>query len=921
MICPDPGTIEDYMLSRANDLPVDVFPDIYSGFVDAFGTFTYEGSLTSPPCTENVYWNIADEILTISVNQATDISKMISCFTSKTTCKHASAASEFGRTSRPPQDLNGREIIHRCQSGANFQHTPAKAPKVKKYKKEKKPNPYYSILFPWFITIVGVVVYFILTRFIHSIPYTAILFLLGTSMGVGISYLNQHDQLTKSISMWENINGELLLVAFLPGLLFKDSYSLNVALFRKSLSQTLLMAFPMVLAGTTLLALVAYYMLPFGWSFNFCMTFGAILSATDPVAVSALLNELGAPPRLKMHISGESLLNDGSAIVFYAIFKALFLYELGLGGEKIDFAKGIVKFLEMALGAAAVGIAFGLGLTAILWFLNRRFSVEESIVQVCATIATAYLAFYVAEVILHMSGVLAVVCCGVTTKTFAAILIIDEEMMQNFWGLVEHLLNSVLFALGGLVWGTVISNADDARPEQFDGKDWGYLVLVFVMMTVIRFFLFGLFFPLISRIGMKSNWREAVFQAFGGLRGAVGIALAVSLDSELAQSTVRIDPRRAYTSQLFGITGGISFLTLFVNGILSGPLLRRLHLNRESPERTEIIKRYSTFLKDHMLDSMIRDLGMKQFAKLDFQLIQHYVHELSDISFTDIKKSIRRVKESTPVHLYYEPNIDLFKTVVSEEELAKLYSISRLKLREKFQATVALVTRKNFTKDFGDGTDEDDSLNDAKMKELRLVFIELLRSGYESALSQGLIDAREGTVDFILKSSVAAAEDEVSNGGYINDWKACTDSKLFSGNKDVREEVYVAAAFVRIHGRSQKLFKYDFCESSVMTKAEREVIRESCVQVAKAEEVFDSVDTETLKELMSLKMSNILLNRAALLVKHYDVHGLLKAQEAEHFYEEFEEAIKHLRKHKVGNTNMDVHTEDVFKTNTDEASA
>ena len=71
---------------------------------------------------------------------------------------------------------------------------------------------------------------------------------------------------------------------------------------------------PQVLAGTVLTAMIGYFILPYGWSWAFCMTFGAILSATDPVAVSALLNELGAPPRLKIHISGESLLNDGSAI-------------------------------------------------------------------------------------------------------------------------------------------------------------------------------------------------------------------------------------------------------------------------------------------------------------------------------------------------------------------------------------------------------------------------------------------------------------------------------------------------------------------------------------------------------------------------------------------------------------------------------
>ena len=95
---------------------------------------------------------------------------------------------------------------------------------------------------------------------------------------------------------------------------------MDIHLFIKSFWQVCIMAFPMVLAGTALMALCTYYLFE-NWSWNLSFTFGAILSATDPVAVSALLNELGAPPRLKTHISGESLLNDGASFVFFTIFK------------------------------------------------------------------------------------------------------------------------------------------------------------------------------------------------------------------------------------------------------------------------------------------------------------------------------------------------------------------------------------------------------------------------------------------------------------------------------------------------------------------------------------------------------------------------------------------------------------------------
>ena len=175
---------------------------------------------------------------------------------------------------------------------------------------------------------------------------------------------------------------------------------LNVHLFRVALGQCLIFAFPMVLLGTILTASVVQYVFPYGWSFNLAMTVGSILSATDPVAVAALLEEVGAPPRLKVHIGGEALLNDGAAIVFFTIFAERYFFEVGEDcfGEDVDWARGFELFFRMSLGGVAIGLAFGLSLLVILWALDRRFSHEENAVEVIATAAIAYLGYYVAEV-------------------------------------------------------------------------------------------------------------------------------------------------------------------------------------------------------------------------------------------------------------------------------------------------------------------------------------------------------------------------------------------------------------------------------------------------------------------------------------------------------------------------------------------
>ena len=153
----------------------------------------------------------------------------------------------------------------------------------------------HAVFFPWFSQVIGIVVYYVLSRYARAIPFTAVMFLIGLCMGIAVEFQTttkkqEHmNVLSDSALTWMQISGELLLLIFLPGLLWGDAYGIDVHLFFKSLSQLLVLAFPLVLAGTALTACVAYYIFPYGWNFDLCMTFGAVLSATDPVAVAVLM--------------------------------------------------------------------------------------------------------------------------------------------------------------------------------------------------------------------------------------------------------------------------------------------------------------------------------------------------------------------------------------------------------------------------------------------------------------------------------------------------------------------------------------------------------------------------------------------------------------------------------------------------------
>lgn len=172
----------------------------------------------------------------------------------------------------------------------------------------------YAVIFPFVVQILGVIIFFLLKHFRIPIPYAACIFLLGTFMGAGAAKLQNPNQLAISIFFWNNLHPDVLLLVFLPGLLFRDAIEVNINLFVVSMNQIFLLAYPMVLMGTGLVAAIVIYILPYAWNWSLSLTLGAILSSTDPIAVAAVLKEAGAPPRLQMHISGESLLNDGSAV-------------------------------------------------------------------------------------------------------------------------------------------------------------------------------------------------------------------------------------------------------------------------------------------------------------------------------------------------------------------------------------------------------------------------------------------------------------------------------------------------------------------------------------------------------------------------------------------------------------------------------
>ncbi|CAK9032222.1 unnamed protein product [Durusdinium trenchii] len=174
----------------------------------------------------------------------------------------------------------------------------------------------YVVLLMFFgCLIIGASLMLLLDRFAPAVPYTVAMFLVGVAFAcwhwsrTPTSTISWHTWF-RSVEKWESINPHLLFYSFLPPLIFSEAMKLNVRLVQKCFAQVFLLACPGVLLGTTLVATVARFLLPYDWSWAVSLTFGAVLSATDPVAVVALFSTLGVSPKLTMlrsvhHTIGE----------------------------------------------------------------------------------------------------------------------------------------------------------------------------------------------------------------------------------------------------------------------------------------------------------------------------------------------------------------------------------------------------------------------------------------------------------------------------------------------------------------------------------------------------------------------------------------------------------------------------------------
>ena len=399
-------------------------------------------------------------------------------------------------------------------------------------------------------------------------PYTVGLFCFGLLVGVLFRYglLPEAGLLERAVYQAGNINPDMLLYVFLPVLIFSAAYELDLHTFRKTFVNSCILAIPGVVLSMGLAALlmmgIAAVVPEFGgWNWTFALMFGALISATDPVAVVALLKELNTSKRFSTLVDGESLLNDGTGIVLFMLFFGAF------SGEAPLCSSPFLEFLVVAGGGALLGYL----LAVLTIFFITRLKGDE-MVQNSVIILSAYLTFILAQGYLKLSGVIALVAFGLEMTYHGKLRFSPKanEFTEKFWDLASFIANTLVFIIVGIIIAVQV---------KLSWVSLAVTVGVYFGVNLIRTAVVFLFYPLMKRCGYGLSRREAVILSWGGLRGALGLTLALMVSATVA---IPEDIR----SQVLLMTAGVVALSLTVNATTIRRLLERLGLTEVPAARS-----------------------------------------------------------------------------------------------------------------------------------------------------------------------------------------------------------------------------------------------------------------------------------------------------------------------------------------------
>jgi CPA1 family monovalent cation:H+ antiporter len=402
--------------------------------------------------------------------------------------------------------------------------------------------------------LVSVVVLGTIARLVH-IPYPIVLVVGGLALGLA---LGPDDTVT--------LNPDLVLVIFLPPLLYSSAFFANLHDIRRGIRVVSVLAIGLVLATMCTVAVVAHAVVD-GMSWPVAFVLGAIVSPTDALAPTEILRRLRVPRRMVSIIEGESLLNDGTALVAYNTA----LKAVAAGFVFWDAAGDFVVH-------AAGGIAIGLVAGKVLVEIRRRIS--DIPTEVTISLLSGYAGYLPAEQA-GVSGVLAAVTVGIVLGWAAPQISTASMRLQGYavWEILVFLLNALLFVLIGLQLPTILEGLRDEPALTLVG--WAAAISATVILTRLVFGeLFTRFIRAVDRRPVqrerRAPWRNRLINGWCGMRGAVSLAAALALDPGFPQRDI-----------VLFLTFAVIFATLVVQGLTLPVMIKALRIEDDGADARE----------------------------------------------------------------------------------------------------------------------------------------------------------------------------------------------------------------------------------------------------------------------------------------------------------------------------------------------
>lgn len=385
----------------------------------------------------------------------------------------------------------------------------------------------------------------------RQIPYTLLLVIVG----LGLAFIDVR---------LVDLSPALILSIFLPPLLFEAAWNLKWSNLKRDLVPISLYALLGVVISILGIAFGLNQLT--GMSLTTALLVGASLSATDPVSVTALFRELGVGSRLTTLMEGESLFNDGMAVVAFSL-----LVALPLGTANLTVPSILVQLFSVIGIGIAVGGLIGFGIS----YLTQRFDLP--LVEQSLTLVSAYGTYLIIED-LGGSGVIGVVTTGLILGNFGSRIGMNPRtriIVTEFWEFLAFFVNSIVFLLIG-----------DQIHFAILGENLGIIGITVGAMILTRAVAIYALSSLSNRLAQESiPLQEQTILWWGGLRGSVSIALALSIPAILPQR-----------SEIIATVFGVVLFTLLVQGLTVKPLLEKLNLVGDQPLRqrfSEVIARFA----------------------------------------------------------------------------------------------------------------------------------------------------------------------------------------------------------------------------------------------------------------------------------------------------------------------------------------